>query len=77
MFIDYTASYFEDQAAMALLVPKGKTSSNMFFFLAPFDINVWVSILGLILLNAVIMGLVGGTFNILYFIKIKSMDIHL
>jgi len=53
-YIDYTASIFEDQAAFILHSKVSKSSSNMFFFMEPFDSLVWMSIIGLILVIALL-----------------------
>ena len=51
-YIDYTSSIYEDQAAVIYYVKPSSSSSNLFFFLEPFDLSVWLSIIGLILVIA-------------------------
>ena len=53
-YIDYTAAFYEDQAAFITLTKTSESSTNMFFFLEPFDLSVWISIIGLILLIALL-----------------------
>ncbi|XP_063675555.1 glutamate receptor ionotropic, kainate 2-like [Bolinopsis microptera] len=53
-YIDYTASFYEDQAAFIVHTKTSKSSSNMFFFLEPFELSVWISIIGLILVIALL-----------------------
>ena len=48
-YIDYTASIFEDQASLIAYIKSSKSSTNYFFFLEPFEISVWLTIIGLIL----------------------------
>ncbi|KAL5267251.1 hypothetical protein ACHWQZ_G004325 [Mnemiopsis leidyi] len=51
-YIGYTASIFEDQASLILYTTSPKSSTNLFFFLEPFEISVWLSIIGLIMVIA-------------------------
>ena len=51
-YIGYTASIFEDQASLILYTKSPTSSTNLFFFLEPFEISVWLSIIGLILVIA-------------------------
>nr|AHA51455.1 Lig_chan domain-containing protein [Thalassocalyce inconstans] len=53
-YIDYTASFYESQAAFTVYVQSSMSSSNIFFFLEPFQITVWVTIIGLIVVVALI-----------------------
>ena len=58
-WIDFSASFFEDQASFVVNEKPSTSSSNMFFFLEPFHISVWLSIIGLILVVALLTTLFG------------------
>lgn len=51
-YVDYTSSIYEDQASMISYTPASSSSTNLFFFLEPFEITVWLSIIGLIIVVA-------------------------
>ena len=56
-YIGFSAPFYEDQASMALFTKSSKSSTNMFFFLEPFELSVWLTILGLIVVVGVLMTL--------------------
>ena len=53
-YIDFTYPFYEDSAAMAMYLAVGdaKPSSNKFFFLEPFEMSVWGSLIALIIVVA-------------------------
>jgi hypothetical protein len=53
-WIDYSASFFEDQASFVVNEQLSHSSANMFFFLEPFHLSVWLSIVGFILVVALL-----------------------
>lgn len=53
-YIDYTAAFYEDQAAFILHSKTSSSSTNMFFFLEPFKLSVWLGIIILILVIALL-----------------------
>ena len=53
--IGYTAPFYEDQASMVVYLKSAKSSSNMFFFLEPFELSVWACIIGLVAVISVLM----------------------
>ena len=58
-WIEFSASFYEDQAAFVVNEESAKSSSNMFFFLEPFHFSVWLSIIGLILIVALLTTIFG------------------
>jgi len=54
-FIDFTQSFFEDQASFIVRAPTSKSSANEFFFLLPFDISVWLAVIGLVVIISFFM----------------------
>ena len=57
-YIDYTLSFYEDRLGFVLYESKSSTSSNPFFFLLPFHISIWISILGMIFFLSIVMTVV-------------------
>ena len=49
-YIDFTLSFFEDQASFIVFSKSAKSSGNIFFFLLPFKMGVWASIFGIIII---------------------------
>ena len=53
-WVDFSASFFEDQASFVVYEELPMSLSNMFFFLEPFHISVWLSIICLIVFVALL-----------------------
>ena len=58
-YIGFTSSFYEDEAAFVYKMKPSSSSSNMFFFMEPFDITVWISILLLTFIIGAIISFFG------------------
>eukprot|EP00116_Pleurobrachia_bachei_P005660 sb/3465922/ len=54
-YIDFTSSFFEDQASFVVSESSVANSGDTFFFLKPFDTGVWISIICLIILISILI----------------------
>ena len=54
-YIDFTSSFFEDQASFVVHESSVANSGDTFFFLKPFDTSVWISIVCLIVLISLLI----------------------
>ena len=54
-YIDFTSSFFEDQASFIVHESSVANSGDTFFFLKPFSISVWISIICLIVLISILI----------------------